>query len=95
MVIQHCQSYSNHTNGGDGDGFDLDINTTNSTIQYSYSHSNDGAGFLLVQNTADNNWNSDALRYNASENDARKLSFGRITLYGRVYKGRDLWEHGL
>ena len=86
VVIEHCQSYSNHTNGGDGDGFDLDINTTNSTIQYSYSHNNDGAGFLLDQNTADNNWSSNTLRYNVSENDARKISFGAITLYGRVDK---------
>ncbi len=83
--IQYNESYNNKTGSmSDGGGFDLDNNTTNSVIQYNYSHDNDGSGFMIVQGpNTDTNYNN-TLRYNISQNDARKDNhYAGILLYGR------------
>jgi hypothetical protein len=85
-TIQFCESYNNKTIKGDGGGFDLDGACQNCTIQYCYSHGNAGAGFLLAQFSGaasgygplENN----TIRYNISENDGRKGSYGGIMFWG-------------
>lgn len=85
ITIQYNESYRNRTAGtADGGGFDLDQNTKNSTIQYNYSHQNDGAGFLLSQSPNNTTHTGNLVRYNISENDARKNSYGAIMVYGKV-----------
>jgi hypothetical protein len=82
VLIQHSESYSNHTGGkDDGGGFDLDIRSTNSVMQYNYSHDNDGAGFGLYQDSGPVAWKGNIVRYNISENDGRKNGYGAITLW--------------
>ncbi len=91
ITIQHNESYANKTNynagsgtGGDGDGFDLDQNVSNSVLQYNYSHDNDSAGFLLYSGKSNAAHNGNVVRYNVSENDARKNNYGSITAGGAI-----------
>jgi hypothetical protein len=82
VTMQFNESHHNHTSGQhDGGGLDLDINTKNSIIQFNYSHDNDGAGYLLC---CDGNNRDNTVRYNISQNDARKNGFGAIHTYGAV-----------
>lgn len=80
IVIQFSESYDNRTSANhDGGGFDLDGGVTNSVMQYNHSHGNDGAGYLLVQfSGASPVLSGNTIRYNLSENDGRKNSFGGI-----------------
>jgi hypothetical protein len=70
IIIQHCESYRNHSGTGcDGGGLDLDGGVSNSIMQYNYSHENDGAGYLLGQYDHARPWSNNTVRYNISEND--------------------------
>jgi hypothetical protein len=81
VVIQHCESFGNKTSGGDGGGFDIDGGCVDCALQYNYSHDNDGPGLMVYTypyaSFADR---GGVVRFNISENDARK---------GRRYAG--LW----
>jgi Right handed beta helix region len=81
VVIQFCESFGNRTSGGDGGGFDLDGGSVDCALQYNYSHDNDGPGLMVYTypyaSFADH---GGVVRFNISENDARK---------GRRYAG--LW----
>ncbi|TGE08500.1 right-handed parallel beta-helix repeat-containing protein [Hymenobacter fodinae] len=73
LIIQKCESHHNHSGTIDGGGFDLDGGCTNSMLQYNYSHDNDGPGLMLAQyNGAPVAMENLTIRYNISENDARK-----------------------
>jgi hypothetical protein len=73
ITIQYNESHHNRTAGQiDGGGFDLDHNVSDSVMQYNYSHDNEGAGFLLAQPLATDGHTNTVVRYNISENDARK-----------------------
>ena len=79
VLIQCNESYHNRTGSGkDGGGFDLDGGVRNSIVQYNYSHDNDGAGFLLAQFEGAKAFHSNVIRYNLSENDGRKNTYGGI-----------------
>jgi hypothetical protein len=94
IVIQHNESHSNLTKGGDGGGFDLDIGTTNSVMQYNYSHDNDGAG-LLVYGTSDSNSSTGhVVRYNVSQNDGRDSSSGSASGINLIGNVRDIHAYG-
>jgi hypothetical protein len=73
VVIQHCESFGNKTSGGDGGGFDLDGGSVDCALQYNYSHDNDGPGLMVYSypygSYADRGC---VVRFNISENDARK-----------------------
>jgi hypothetical protein len=89
VVVQYNEAYNNHTGTTtDGDGFDLDWDTINCTLQYNYSHNNDGVGFLLIGNNALHQsyppQTGNTVRYDISENDARKNSYGSISVVGPV-----------
>jgi Right handed beta helix region len=81
VVIQHCESFGNKTSGGDGGGFDLDGGCVDCALQYNYSHDNDGPGLMVYTYPYASYTDRGAVvRFNISENDARK---------GRRYAG--LW----
>ncbi len=87
ITIQFCESYDNRASRtSDGGGFDFDGGTVNSVMQYNYSHGNDGAGYLLAQyqnaNSEYGPLSENVIRYNISENDARRRSYGGIMFYG-------------
>lgn len=82
IIIQHCESH--HNKAGltkDGGGFDLDGGSQFCTVQYCYSHDNEGYGFALVEYGSPNQFTGNVVRYNISQNDGRKNSYGAITLY--------------
>lgn len=82
ITIQYCESH--HNKAGltkDGGGFDLDGGSQYCTVQYCYSHDNEGYGFALVEYGSSNPFTGNIIRYNISQNDARKNSYGAITLY--------------
>jgi hypothetical protein len=82
ILFQFNESYENRTNGVDGDGFDFDGGVTNSVMQYNYSHDNDAAGFLLAQyRHAPQAMDNIVIRFNISENDSRKKSYGAIHVW--------------
>ena len=80
VVIQFCESYANRTGGrADGGGFDFDGGVTNSVMQYNYSHDNDGPGYMAWNyDDAPHELRGNTIRYNISENDARKHDYGAI-----------------
>lgn len=82
IIIQYCESH--HNKAGltkDGGGFDLDGGSQYCTIQYCYSHDNEGYGMSLVEYGSSNEFTGNIIRYNISQNDARKNSNGAIALY--------------
>jgi hypothetical protein len=84
-TIEYNQSYDNQTGGpADGDGFDLDQNTSDSYMQYNYSHDNAGSGYLLFGASANESHTGNTVRFNISQNDGRKNSYGGIETYGNV-----------
>ena len=82
-VIQYNESHHNHTGSAtDGGGFDMDGGTLYSVLQYNYSHDNDGPGLLVVQYAGARPLLSNTIRFNISQNDARKNGTGSICLWG-------------
>ncbi|TGD79669.1 right-handed parallel beta-helix repeat-containing protein [Hymenobacter wooponensis] len=82
LVIQECESHHNRSGlAHDGGGFDLDGGCTNSVMQYNYSHDNDGPGYLLAQYSGAPAMHDLTIRYNISENDARRFGQGAIMLW--------------
>lgn len=85
VLFQFNESHHNRTGGPhDGDGFDFDQNVSSSVMQYNYSHDNDGAGFLMATKFNNSLHNGNVIRYNISENDARKLDYGALHIWGKV-----------
>lgn len=78
VTVQHNESYANRTGTLDGGGFDLDGGVTNSVMQYNYSHENAGAGYLLAQFAGARPFGNNVVRYNISENDARRGAYGAV-----------------
>ncbi|GAB3290287.1 hypothetical protein [Hymenobacter tenuis] len=88
LVIQDCESHHNRSGlAHDGGGFDLDGGCTNSVMQYNYSHDNDGAGYLLAQFGGAPAMHDLTIRYNISENDARRYGQGAIMLWSSGANG--------
>lgn len=89
ILIQHNQSYDNRTaSTADGGGFDLDQNVSQSILQYNYSRGNDGAGYLLAQGPDTDAHRGNVIRYNISEDDGRRNSYGGIEVWGRISGAR-------
>jgi hypothetical protein len=73
VVIEHCESFGNRTSGGDGGGFDIDGGSVDCVLQYNYSHDNDGPGLMVYTYAYASRSDLGAVvRFNISENDARK-----------------------
>ncbi|EGV20100.1 right-handed parallel beta-helix repeat-containing protein [Thiocapsa marina] len=86
ITIQFNESYGNRTTSGaaDGGGFDLDGGVTNSILQYNYSHENDGAGYLLAQYDSAPSFKNNVIRYNISQNDGRRNTYGGIMVWSKA-----------
>jgi hypothetical protein len=81
VVIEHCESFGNRTSDSDGGGFDIDGGSVDCVLQYNYSHDNDGPGLMVYTYAYASRLDlGTVVRFNISENDARK---------GRRYAG--LW----
>ena len=88
VLIQFNRSHHNRTGSSkDGGGFDLDGGVKNSIVQYNHSHDNDGAGYLLAQFEGANEFYNNVIRYNLSENDARKNCYGGIHFWSTGASG--------
>lgn len=88
LTIQFNESHHNKTGTGkDGGGFDIDGGCTNCVLQYNYSHDNEGAGYLIAQYYYAPPMSNVVIRYNISENDARKNSYGAIHLWSSGSNG--------
>ena len=73
VVIQYCESFGNKTSGADGGGFDIDGGCVDCVLQYNYSHDNDGPGLMVYSYPyASFTDHGSIVRFNISENDARK-----------------------
>ncbi|HEV7926911.1 MAG TPA: right-handed parallel beta-helix repeat-containing protein [Verrucomicrobiae bacterium] len=73
VVIEHCESFSNRTDNSDGGGFDIDGGSVDCVLQYNYSHDNDGPGLMVYTYPyAAHADRGSIVRFNISENDARK-----------------------
>lgn len=83
VIIQYNESHHNKAGlDKDGGGFDIDGGAVNCILQYNYSHDNDGAGYLLAQYVGADPFYNNTVRFNISENDGRKNSYGGIGLWG-------------
>lgn len=88
LVIQYNESHHNKTGTGkDGGGFDIDGGCTDCSMQYNYSHDNEGAGYLVAQYYYAPAMKGIVVRYNISENDARKNGYGAIHLWSSGSNG--------
>jgi hypothetical protein len=73
VVIEYCESFSNRTDNSDGGGFDIDGGSVDCVLQYNYSHDNDGPGLMVYTYPyASHADRGSIVRFNISENDARK-----------------------
>jgi len=84
-TIQYSESHDNQTTHGDGGGFDIDGGCSKCIIQYCYSHDNAGAGYLFAQFSGASSYGPfkhNTVRYNISQNDGRKGSYGGISFWG-------------
>ncbi|MEU6281679.1 right-handed parallel beta-helix repeat-containing protein [Streptomyces sp. NPDC047028] len=84
MVFQRNVAYDNHTGSQvDGGGFGLDNNVSYSLMQYNLSYGNDGAGFLAYSAVPNRAHTDNAIRYNISRDNGRKLQdYGGIVALG-------------
>ncbi|EMR01680.1 right-handed parallel beta-helix repeat-containing protein [Cesiribacter andamanensis] len=88
LIIQYNESHHNRTGTAkDGGGFDIDGGCTDCTLQYNYSHDNDGPGYLIAQYPDAPPLKGAVIRYNISENDARKNGYGGIHLWSSGANG--------
>lgn len=82
-IIQHSESFGNFAGLElDGNGFGIDGGSRNCIIQYCYSHDNEGAGYGMFEFGSPNGFTNNNIRYNISQNDGRKNSFGAFKLWG-------------
>ena len=88
VLIQMNESHHNRTSSNkDGGGFDLDGGVRNSIVQYNYSHDNDGAGFLLAQFDGAKSFHNNVIRYNLSENNGQRNTYGGVHLWSTGSNG--------
>jgi regulation of enolase protein 1 (concanavalin A-like superfamily) len=53
-------------------------------LQYDYSHDNAGAGYMLAHRDNDLVHTGNVVRWNVSQNDARRFDYAAIHLWGRI-----------
>jgi hypothetical protein len=95
VLIQRNESYANRTgSAADGGGFDLDQNVTDSVVQYNWSHDNAGPGFLLSHRYDTDASRGNVVRYNVSQNDARKGSGGALAVWGEFHD-TEVYQNGV
>ena len=81
-VIQYNESHHNKSLTQDGGGIDLDGGVRNCAIQYNYTHHNFGGGYLIAQFDNAPTMKNVSVRFNISENDARRgMGTGSISIW--------------
>lgn len=81
-IAQHCEIYHTVTNiKFDGCAFDIDGGCTDCILQYNYSHDNEGSGYQTGTFQGSSPTHNNTIRYNISQNDARKNSGGAIMFW--------------
>lgn len=86
-IIQFCESYSNKAGKRkDGGGFDIDGGSQYCIIQYCYSHDNEGPGYAMFEWGNKIRYTNNIIRYNISQNDARKNGYGAISFWSNDSK---------
>jgi hypothetical protein len=95
VIIQFNESHDNFAGSdADGGGFDLDGGTQNCIMQYNYSHDNEGSGYEIAQYVGAAPMLNNTIRYNISQNDARKNLCGGILLWGGdPFTGCDIYNN--
>jgi hypothetical protein len=84
-TIQYSVSHSNRAGlKYDGGGFDIDGGSQNCIIQYCYSYNNDGPGFAMFDHGSTNQFTNNIIRYNISQNDARRNYHGALTFWAAL-----------
>ncbi len=84
-TIQYCVSYNNRAGRTyDGGGFDIDGGSQNCIIQYCYSYGNDGPGYAMFDHGSANQFTNNTIRYNISQNDARRNYHGALTFWASL-----------
>ena len=78
------------TIGCDGCAFDIDGGCTHCILQYNYSHDNEGSGFQSGPFAGCSPLADNTIRYNISENDAKKNpgNTGGIMTWGSQPRGQ-------
>jgi len=88
VVVQHCIAHHNRSaSQRDGGGFDLDGGCQDCVLQHNYSYDNDGPGFLLAQYPGAAAHLRNRVRFNLSQNDARRGGQGAIQLWADASNG--------
>lgn len=88
LIIQYCESHHNVAGGRfDGSGFDLDGGCTYCILQYNNSHDNQGPGYVLAQYPGAPPMHDLIVRYNISDNDARKFGQGALEVWSSGSSG--------
>ena len=83
-IIQNCEAFENYASQEtDGNGFGIDGGCQNCIIQYCYSHDNEGGGYGLFEFGSLNEHQNNTIRYNISQNDARKNGVGAISFWAK------------
>ena len=81
LTVQACEVSFNRTRTVGGGGIALEGGCTGAVVQYNYAHDNDGAGYLVAQPDTLLTPTADVrIRYNISENDARRADQAALTV---------------
>ncbi len=91
--FQFNASYNNRSRLSDGGGFDLDGGVINSVMQYNWSANNDGAGFATLSWPGAPANRNITIRYNISQNDARRFGAGGIAVGANNGSFTDIYIH--
>ncbi|MBW3130917.1 right-handed parallel beta-helix repeat-containing protein [Hymenobacter profundi] len=81
LTVQQCKSYSNRSGTVRGGGFALEGGCATAVVQYNYAHDNEGPGFAITQpDTMSVPSTNLTVRYNISDNDARRANHGALAV---------------
>jgi hypothetical protein len=81
VVMEFCESRNNVAQQpGDGAGFRVDGGSAQCMVQYCYSHENAGPGYALHEFGSPNSFTGNVIRYNISQDDARRNREGALSL---------------
>ncbi len=79
FTLQHNLVYNQKSSSNlDGGAYDLDGGSSNCVVQYNYSYNNEGPAIGLIQFSGASPLAKNVVRYNISENDARKCPQGAL-----------------
>jgi len=93
VTFQYCTVTDQKANGQDGGGFDLGGGVTNSIAQYNFTRNNHGAGYGMLTWPGISATSNNIIRYNVSQNDARRNSYAGIAITANSGRVNDIYIH--